>query len=66
MEGLRKWHSRQDFRLQPPRSKRGALYIELQEHGDDDGNGAPGRLCSAFSAVSLRRSAIELPAHETR
>ena len=26
-----KWCSRQEFRLQPPRSKRGALYIELQE-----------------------------------
>src|SRR6266536_4323182 len=25
------WHSRQDSRLQPPRSKRGALYIELRE-----------------------------------
>src|SRR5436309_480221 len=25
------WHSRKDFRLQPPRSKRGALYIELRE-----------------------------------
>ena len=25
------WYSRQDSRLQPPRSKRGALYIELQE-----------------------------------
>ena len=25
------WHSRQEFRLQPPRSKRGALYIELRE-----------------------------------
>ena len=30
--GLRreKWCSRQEFRLQPPRSKRGALYIELR------------------------------------
>ena len=39
--GLRQgrgWHSRQDFRLQPPRSKRGALYIELREHE----NGSPG------------------------
>ena len=27
-----RWHSRKDFRLQPPRSKRGALYIELREH----------------------------------
>jgi hypothetical protein len=26
-----KWYSRQEFRLQPPRSKRGALYVELQE-----------------------------------
>lgn len=26
-----KWHSRKEFRLQPPRSKRGALYIELRE-----------------------------------
>jgi hypothetical protein len=25
------WHSRQEFRLQPPRSKRGALIVELQE-----------------------------------
>ncbi len=32
--GLRRgneWCSRQEFRLQPPRSKRGALYIELRE-----------------------------------
>ena len=29
---LFEWYSRQGFRLQPPRSKRGALYIELQEH----------------------------------
>ena len=28
---LEKWSSRQEFRLQPPRSKRGALYVELQE-----------------------------------
>ena len=34
------WCSRQEFRLQPPRSKRGALYIELREHLE---NGAPGR-----------------------
>ena len=27
-----KWYSRQDFRLQLPRSKRGVLYIELREH----------------------------------
>ncbi len=27
-----KWCSRQEFRPQPPRSKRGALYIELREH----------------------------------
>jgi hypothetical protein len=26
-----KWRSRQEFRLQPPRSKRGTLYIELRE-----------------------------------
>ena len=28
-----KWCSRQESRLQPPRSKRGALYIELREPG---------------------------------
>jgi hypothetical protein len=33
----RKWRSRQDSRLQPPRSKRGALYIELREHAGADG-----------------------------
>jgi len=32
------------FRLQPPRSKRGALHIELRERC---GNGAPGRFCPA-------------------
>ena len=31
--GIR-WCSRQEFRLQPPRSKRGALYIELRERFD--------------------------------
>jgi hypothetical protein len=30
--GVKSWCSRQEFRLQPPRSKRGALYIELREH----------------------------------
>ena len=29
--GKRKWYSRKEFRLQPPRSNRGALYVELQE-----------------------------------
>ena len=29
-----KWHSRQEFRLQPPRSKRGALYVELRESNE--------------------------------
>ena len=29
--GKNEWCSRQEFRLQPPRSKRGALYIELRE-----------------------------------
>lgn len=28
----KRWCSRQESRLQPPRSKRGALYIELREH----------------------------------
>lgn len=32
--GKRKWHSRQEFRLQPPRSKRGALYVELRESNE--------------------------------
>ncbi len=31
---LVEWHSRKDFRLQPPRSKRSALYIELREHDE--------------------------------
>ena len=42
--GKNEWCSRQEFRLQPPRSKRGALYIELRERC---GNGAPGRFCPA-------------------
>jgi hypothetical protein len=29
------WHSRQESRLQPPRSKRGALYIELRERAEE-------------------------------
>ena len=38
--GKNEWCSRQESCLQPPRSKRGALYIELRERC---GNGAPGR-----------------------
>ena len=34
-----KWCSRKDLHPQPPRSKRGALYVELREHW----NGAHGR-----------------------
>ena len=37
-----KWHSREDFRLQPPRSKRGALYIELRELWKS----VPGGICT--------------------
>lgn len=32
--GKWEWHSRQEFRLQPPRSKRGALYVELRESNE--------------------------------
>ena len=50
-----KWHSRQEFRLQPPRSKRGALYIELREHAGADGETCTlvGRVARQFTKLLL-------------
>ena len=56
--GKNEWCSRQEFRLQPPRSKRGALYIELRERR---GNGAPGRFPSTGSGPEQAKRVERLP-----
>lgn len=47
------WCFRQDFRPQPPRSKRGALYVELQKHNGFEHEVTKETEGWAFAALSM-------------